>query len=358
MTTTVENLAAWILVAGTGRRDQMHAAVAITARELGAAMAERGCGLVTGGWYGVDHVVTNAFAERCSSLGIDPNRRLVQLVRSDYDVQLQLGQIVRVPVGVEEWLTAHNYADATVFLGGSGGTYKTFLGALHRGLPRFPLAGTRGDAAQAYKQMVELWELIPNPGMSIEQFRALGPRIANADDAKGIVKATIDLVLASIQTQREQQRQKDLPPEVFIGYATEDREWMKRLRIVLRPLESQNLLRFWSDMDVFPGNDRAAEVTAKSESCAIAVLLVSANLLSSDDPTVACMTRLAERAMKNEVRLLWVPLGPSLWEMTPLKRLKAVIDTNISLTQMDQAQVQVALVEIAREVMRAVGGGA
>src|SRR5262245_38887232 len=146
MTAPIDRLPAWVLVAGTGLRHRMYPPVTHAAQELGVSLAEKGCGLVTGGWHGVDQLVTSAFIERCSSLGVDPNPRLVQVIRSDYEVRLPMGQIVKVPRGIEEWLGAQTYADAAVLIGGYGGTYSTFLGALHGGLPRFPIRSTGGDA--------------------------------------------------------------------------------------------------------------------------------------------------------------------------------------------------------------------
>lgn len=354
MSISTDRLAAWVLVAGTGRRDRVHRNVTYVAQELGFALADQGCGLVTGGWHGVDQIVTTAFVDRCTSLSIDPNRRLVQVIRSGFDIHVQLGQIVRVPVGVEEWLGAQTYADAVVILGGYGGAYKTFLGALHGGLPRFPLRDTGGDAEKAYEQMVSLWELIPNAGISLEQFREIGVRIKDVDAAKATAVKATELLVTSVRETREDRKPPPCVTEVFIASVGEDHDWAKRLRSVLHPLERQEMLRSWTDDDISPGQDRPTEIAAKAERCQVAVLFVSATFLSSDDPLATSMTRMLERAGRNGLELLWVLAGPCLWEATPLSGLKAVLDPVQSLVQMNQAQAQVAIVDIAREIMKAV----
>lgn len=354
MTQPMDRLAAWVLVAGTGRRDRVHRNVTYAAQELGYALAERGCGLVTGGWHGVDHIVTTAFVERCASLPVDASRRLVQVVRSGFDVHVEYGQIVRVPEGVEEWLGAQTYAEAAVLIGGYGGAYKTFLGALHGGLARFPLRGTGGDAEKAYEQMVALWELIPNIGITVKEFRQIGDRIANIDDAKNVTAKLTDLLVTCVNKAREEKKSVHHVPEVLIASIGEDRGWAKRLRSVLQPLERQETLRSWTDDDIAPGHDRAAEIAAGVERCQIVVLFVSAAFLSSDDSLAKSTTRLLERAVRGDVQLLWVVASPCFWEATPLGRLKAVLDPSRSLAQMNQAEGQVAIVDVAREVVKAV----
>lgn len=103
--------------------------------------------------------------------------RLVQVVRSDSPIEFDGGRVVRTKPGPLEWLEPQSYCDAVVLIGGIGGSYGTFLSALHRGLPRFPLGGTGGDAGKAFQNMCELWDVMPNPGITKEQFEALGEKL-------------------------------------------------------------------------------------------------------------------------------------------------------------------------------------
>jgi predicted Rossmann-fold nucleotide-binding protein len=52
----------WVLVAGTGHHSGVPADVCLAAKAVGAAIARFDCGLVTGGWAGVDYLVAEAFA--------------------------------------------------------------------------------------------------------------------------------------------------------------------------------------------------------------------------------------------------------------------------------------------------------
>lgn len=354
MAISAKRLPAWVVVAGTGHSIRMSRSATLAAQELGAVLADRGCGLVTGGWHGVDEVLTAAFVERCRSLSIDPNERIVQVIQEDWNAPLRVGQLVRAPAGAEEWLGQLTYGDAVILIGGFGGTYHTFLGALHRGLPRFPIRSTGGDAERAFDQMVELWELLPNPAMTADQFQSLRGPIDNVADAQKLTGQLVDLLLTSVSATRMQKGPSEQPVEVLIGHIAEDREWMERLRKVLRPLERKNILRSWATADVPPGEDLASTVGAKIESCQIAVLLISMELLGSDnDPVATGLPRLMERAAKKEIQLLWVPVNPFLLEATDLASLKPATDVNQPLEGMNDAQAQVAIVDVARQVMSA-----
>ena len=53
----------WLLVAGTGKEWGLAETTVWTSRAVGAASAERGYGLVVGGWHGVDYLAAEAFAQ-------------------------------------------------------------------------------------------------------------------------------------------------------------------------------------------------------------------------------------------------------------------------------------------------------
>ncbi|MBK9262832.1 MAG: hypothetical protein IPM54_23895 [Polyangiaceae bacterium] len=72
----------WVLVAGTGwRNDPLPKPQQLAAEAIGRALAHRGFGLVTCGWYGVDRAVTRAFAGELQALGLPLSRRLKQSCR-------------------------------------------------------------------------------------------------------------------------------------------------------------------------------------------------------------------------------------------------------------------------------------
>jgi len=146
----------WILVAGTGLKDGTPETDVLVAKAVGEELAKYGYGLVVGGWHGVDYLVTESFLNQLSSRSLDPRDYLIQAHPPDphdpHDPIHNKGHIIKTPYGGREWLEPQKYADAVILIGGRGGTFDTWLGALHAGIPRFPIGGTNGDAASAFKK--------------------------------------------------------------------------------------------------------------------------------------------------------------------------------------------------------------
>jgi hypothetical protein len=144
----------WILVAGSGREDQLSSEVEETCKMLGNMLAHNGFGLVSGGWRGVDRVVSRSFA-----MGLYPQDRpleeyLVQVVRRDVQPVFPGGNLIFVAPGKEEWTKGIEQADAVVLIEGFGGTLTTGRLARDFGKPVLPLADTGNDAKTLY------WEIL------------------------------------------------------------------------------------------------------------------------------------------------------------------------------------------------------
>lgn len=336
---------AWVLVAGTGFRSGVPQDVCFAAAAVGEAIARFDCGLVTGGWPGVDFIAAKAFAETEVKKGSRIEDRLVQVVRNDRSVEFKHGRIVRTTPGPLEWLEPQSYCDAVVLIGGVGGTYGAFLSALHKGIPRFPLGGTGGDAARAFQHMCELWDVIPNPGIPKALFETLGQSTATMDDAISLSDRLLPLVIDSFN-----HRNGHTPKTVFISYSRRDKAWLQRIRTALQPVERTNRIQVWTDINIEAGLQWDAELRRKMSVCDIAILLVSPDFLQSEYVTKVELPVLLERARTGRTRLLWVLLSPSPWRDTGLKHTQAAYDPHLALSDMDPANLQVALVELRRQV--------
>lgn len=345
-----DRAASWVLIAGTGLRDGIAEPTVLAAEEVGRALARADLGVVTGGWPGVDHIVARTFSEALRARGIPPEQRLVQVIREDGAIEIQEGRIVRTRKGPSEWMEPQNYADSVVLLGGLGGAYGSFLGALHKGLPRFPIPGTGGDAASAFKQMMDLWDVIPNPGMTRDDLDALSRPIATRDDARRVAEDLVRSIRASTAPASAGGASK--PKRVFLCHAREDAAWVTRLRTVMKPLERQGHMTTWAELDIDVGTAFEAEISRNIEASDAAILLVSAHFIASSAIGDAQLPALLARARAGDLRIHWLLVSPCMWDITDLASLPPAADPSRPLAQMTDAEAQVALVELARRVWK------
>lgn len=96
------------------------------------------------------------------------------------------------------------------------------------------------------------------------------------------------------------------PPRVFIGYSRNDEGWKTRLATQLDVLATEGHLVTWDDSRVELGADWQAELTQQLEQASVAVLLISADFLTSEFMRGQEVPRLLERRQREGVRI--VPL--------------------------------------------------
>lgn len=162
-----------VLVAGTGRERAFTEAQRATAERLGALLARLGCGLVTGGWPGVDEAVARAFTDAVQQAGLPLEDCLVQVVREGAIPAFAAGDLVIVHRRAAEWTQAIERCDAIVLIGGLGGTLTTGKMGLEAGKLVLPLADTGGDAMELYMHLLGTRGDWPFASISRKQFQTL-----------------------------------------------------------------------------------------------------------------------------------------------------------------------------------------
>jgi len=173
----------WALVAGSGVARAFSPELEGLARSLGEGLMARQCGLVTGGWPGVDEWVARGFAESASKFQVALEDALVQVIVKDKEPAFAAGQLVFVEKGDEEWDEPIRRADVVVLLGGVGGTRKTGKRALELKRPVLPVADSGGDAKVFYVDMLKQWDKLDWMGLTEKEFQRLGRPGSAAIDA-------------------------------------------------------------------------------------------------------------------------------------------------------------------------------
>ncbi len=182
-TPTYEAPRSWVLVAGTGVKRGFSSEIEALSRRLGELLMKARCGLVTGGWAGVDEWVARSFADSAHKLGAPLEDALVQAIPKSAEPAFAAGQLIFVNSGDEEWEAPIQRADVVILLGGVGGTKETGRRALRLHKPVLPIADTGGDAKAMYLEMLKGWNTLGWMGFSEREFQALGRPAHAAIDA-------------------------------------------------------------------------------------------------------------------------------------------------------------------------------
>ncbi len=203
----------WILVAGSGNA-RLPDSIAATSRRLGRELADAGFGLISGGWPGVDHIVSRIFAEAVKETRGRLADRLIQFMEQGRTPDFPAGRFITAGSDAEAWKASIAKADAVALIGGVGGTYETGRIARRQGKPVLPLADTReeghSDAYRFYFEMVQGWDADPVKGLTLDVFQSLAdPAPDAASDLVRLLEAIFGKqshCVTSTQDQRQPNR--------------------------------------------------------------------------------------------------------------------------------------------------------
>ena len=140
------------------------------------------------------------------------------------------------------------------------------------------------------------------------------------------------------------------PPErdqLFISYSHVDRGWVARLQTMIRPLVRSEALRLWDDSQIPPGAKWKVEIEKALASAKVALLLVSDDFLASEFVINKELPPLLRAAEHEGLCILWVCLGPCLYEATPIHEYQAVLPPGEPLEALSPVQQKAALKTIA-----------
>lgn len=109
-------------------------------------------------------------------------------------------------------------------------------------------------------------------------------------------------------------------PTVFFSYSHLDEEWKDRLVRHLGVSQQQGHLALWHDRLIGAGEDWEAQITAAMNAASVAVLLVSANSLTSEFILREEVSRLLERRASDGLRIFPIIIKPCDWEAVNMQR--------------------------------------
>ena len=110
---------------------------------------------------------------------------------------------------------------------------------------------------------------------------------------------------------------KDRLKGVFISYSHKDEEWKDNLVTQLSVLELENLLHIWDDRKIQVGDNWNQKISNAMESASIAILLISADFLTSGFIRSEEVPKLLARQKQDGLRIVPLIVRPCAWKIVP-----------------------------------------
>ncbi len=147
-------------------------------------------------------------------------------------------------------------------------------------------------------------------------------------------------------------------PSVFISYSHTDEVWKDRLAKHLGVLEAQGLLGTWDDRKIRAGDEWLDEIRSGMNGARVAVLLVSANSLTSKFILHTEVPHLLEKRAQAGLTFFPVICRDCLWQEVPwLVQLQARPRDGKPLESFRGGRLNTELAKIAKEILDIVRDG-
>lgn len=146
--------------------------------------------------------------------------------------------------------------------------------------------------------------------------------------------------------------QKDQKKSVFVSYSHADSEWLKRVKVHLKPLERNSIIEIWEDTRIQTGDKWKEEIEKALANSHAAILLVSADFLASDFIIENELPQLLKLAQEQGTRIFQVIISPCCFDETEqLSQFQAVNSASKTLIEMDRGDQERLLLQLAKNIL-------
>jgi len=145
-------------------------------------------------------------------------------------------------------------------------------------------------------------------------------------------------------------------PTVFISYSHKDEDWKDRLVTHLGVMQQEAILDLWDDRRIGAGENWYQEIQVAMDAASVAVLMVSANFLTSNFILREEVPRLLKRRKEDGMRIFPVIIRPCAW-----KQVKWLTQMNLRpkdgkpISRGDEHQIDTDMAAIANEIADIIG---
>jgi hypothetical protein len=137
----------------------------------------------------------------------------------------------------------------------------------------------------------------------------------------GIINETVDSGSLQLSDNRKtvdpgsSQLPENMKKGVFISYSHQDETWKDLLVTQLSVLEAENLLHVWDDRKIQVGDNWKQNISDAMRSASIAILLVSADFLTSKFIRSEEVPKILARQKQDGLRVVPIIIRPCAWKL-------------------------------------------
>jgi len=152
---------------------------------------------------------------------------------------------------------------------------------------------------------------------------------------------------------------------VFLCYAREDRQWIDKFTVHMRPYVRQVRLTIWDDAQIAAGEDWHVKLQRKIRSSSAVVLFISKHFLASSYIAASEMpVFLWKRQQRTKLTIFPILVSPSVWDdveyrypdpasgphVLKLRDIQMVNSEESTLAEMSESEQDRVLVSVAKKL--------
>jgi hypothetical protein len=137
---------------------------------------------------------------------------------------------------------------------------------------------------------------------------------------------------------------------MFVSYSHADEYWLSRLQVHLKPLAREGRIELWADTEIQVGDEWRIEIRKAVESCAVAILLISADFMASDFIDQNELPPLLDAARQRGVRILPVLVSSSYFEDSDLGRYQALNPPSKPLDMVSKGEQEAVFAKLHKAI--------
>jgi hypothetical protein len=141
--------------------------------------------------------------------------------------------------------------------------------------------------------------------------------------------------------------------DIFVSYSHQDREWLERLQVHLKPLFPEGGISVWDDTKLAPGSRWSEEIDRALNSSIAAVLLLSPDFFASQFIMDVEWPELKKAERERGLKILPIAVRASAVHATEVSVYQGLMDLSRPLDQFSPAEQGAQLVAIAGKIRNA-----